>query len=393
MGKTAAPVALLGFGTAVPTYRYAHEDIGRWIGESLGANRSLARWVRGVFAATAIETRYSCLPDALGSPHESRFAPGRALADAATTAERMAVYEREAVVVGQEAALNALADFGVPGVADTVTHLIVVSCTGFFAPGLDQAIARALGLGPNVQRTLVGFMGCAAAFNGLRLADQIVRAQPAARVLVVCVELCSLHIQPQPTRTDLLVAALFADGAAACLVGAAPTDGRDYYALDTMYSALAPDTRQHMVWQIGDYGFKLHLSPEIPQRLGEVAPGALEALLDGRPMPRAWAIHPGGRAIVERLAELFELTLDDLAPTYNVLRDYGNMSSATILFVLAEMRERLRREAAEPTSVAAMAFGPGLVVEMAHLTYEPVSGGLPRLAARPHEREIASLRA
>ncbi len=394
MVKDRAPVALLGFGKAVPTYRYAHAAIGQWIGESLGADRALARWVRGVFAATGIETRYSCLPDVLGSPQASRFAPGRALADAATTAERMAIYEREAVLVGQQAARDALADFGASGVADTVTHLIVVSCTGFFAPGLDQAIARALDLGPNVQRTLVGFMGCAAAFNGLRLADQIVRAQPTARVLVVCVEMCSLHIQPQPTRTDLLVAALFADGAAACLVGAPPAEeDRDYYALDTMYSALAPDTRQHMVWQIGDYGFKLHLSPEIPQRLGEVAPDALEALLDGRPMPRAWAIHPGGKAIVERLAELFELTADDLAPTYTVLRDYGNMSSATILFVLAEMRERLRRAGGDaPTSVAAMAFGPGLVVEMAHLTYQPVGSHVSTLERPMQGREIASLR-
>lgn len=375
-------MALLGLGTAVPKYRYAHDDIGRWFAESLDGNRALARWMRGVFAATGIQTRHSCLPDALALPRDSRFAPGRPLSDAATTAERMEIYEREAVIIGKQAAERALADCSDPSIGKTVTHLVVVSCTGFFAPGLDQAIANALDLQPTVQRTMIGFMGCAAAFNGLRVADHIVRAQPTARVLVVCVELCSLHVQPQPTRTDLLVAALFADGAAACLVGAPFTDDRDCYALDCMYSALAPSTRQDMIWQIGDYGFKLHLSPEIPRRLGEVAPGALQTLLDGRPMPRAWAVHPGGRAIVERLAEVFALTADDLAATYSVLRDYGNMSSPTILFVLNELRSRLRREADEPTNVAAMAFGPGLVVEMAHLTYQP-AGDIPTQAAEP----------
>ncbi|MFN8484768.1 MAG: type III polyketide synthase [Anaerolineae bacterium] len=383
MTQDRAPVALLGLGTAVPRYRYADADIGSWFAAALSGNRALSRWMRGVFVATGIETRHSCLPDVFGAPQESRYSPGRLLEDAATTAERMAVYEREAVVIGAAAAQRALSDSGDPSIGETVTHLVVVSCTGFFAPGLDQAIAHALGLPPTVQRTLVGFMGCAAAFNGLRLADHIVRAQPSARVLVVCVELCSLHVQPQPTRTDLLVAALFADGAAACLVGAPPEDGRDHYALDSMYSMLAPGTGGHMVWQIGDHGFKLHLSPEIPKRLGEVAPPALKALLGERPRPGAWAVHPGGRAIVDRLAEVFDLTPDDLAATYSVLRDYGNMSSPTILFVLSRLRERLRREAAAPTGVAAMAFGPGLVVEMAHLTYQPAGETLAQPEPRP----------
>ncbi|MFN8474616.1 MAG: type III polyketide synthase [Anaerolineae bacterium] len=376
MTNDQARVALLGLGTAVPKYRYSHEATGRWLAESPGTDRAVARLLRSVFAASAIDTIHAVLPDFFGPPQNSRMAPGRALEEIATTAERMQIYQREAPILGRQAAERALADSGHPSAADTVTHLVVVSCTGFFAPGLDQAIAIGLGLGPHVQRTMVGFMGCAAAFNGLRLADQIVRAQPSARVLVVCVELSSLHIPPRLTRDYIIAAALFADGAGACLVGAPPPDGREHFALDNMHSMLAPDTRQHMVWEIGNHGFSLYLSPEIPQRLGQVAPGALRTLLDGRPMPRAWAVHPGGRAIVDKLAEVFELTPDDLASTYAVLRDYGNMSSPTILFVLRELRERLRREAAEPTSVAAMAFGPGLVVEMAHLTYEPVVGAI-----------------
>jgi predicted naringenin-chalcone synthase len=369
-------VALLALGTAVPSHRFQQTALGRWMADSLGMQPALSRWIRRLYDLSGIETRYSCLPDPAAPPSMSRFAPGHPPADTPTTSERMAIYQREATAIGTAAAYRALAEYGagalVAEVAATVTHLIVVSCTGFFAPGLDQAIANRLNFRPTVERTLVGFMGCAAAFNALRLADQIVRAQPSARVLVVCVELCSLHIQSGNNRIDLIVASLFADGAAACLVGAPPMDGRDYVLLDSFYSEVVPDTDQEMVWRIGDHGFTLHLSPDIPRRLGEVAPRALASLLDGRAMPRAWAIHPGGRAIVDRLAELFDLAPEQTEPSLAVLRQYGNMSSSTILFVLRELRERLRCDPTGDTvGGVAMAFGPGLVVEMAHLTYVP----------------------
>jgi predicted naringenin-chalcone synthase len=259
-------------------------------------------------------------------------------------------------------------------VADTITHVIAVSCTGFFAPGLDLAIARRLGLNPHVERTLVGFMGCAACFNALRLADQIVAGRPEARVLVVCVELCSLHVQPGQGRIDLVVASLFADGAGACVIGAPRDDGADHLALNGFYTGLAPDSDHEMVWDIGDHGFELYLSPDIPRRLGEVAPDALAALTAGRDQAAFWAIHPGGRAIVDRLAEIFALPPDATAVSLDVLRNYGNMSSATILFVLLAHRERLRARD-EAASGVAMAFGPGLVTEMAHLTYQPSAEG------------------
>jgi predicted naringenin-chalcone synthase len=371
-----SPIALLSIGTAVARYEYQQAALGRWMADSLGDQPALRRRIKRLYELSGIETRYSCLPDANMPADQSRFAPGRNLADTPTTAERMAIYQREAVAIGTMAAYRALADYddGVPvqAIADTVTHLIVVSCTGFFAPGLDLAIARQLNLRPTVARTLVGFMGCAAAFNALRLASQIVASHPAARVLVVCVELCSLHIQPGCTRIDLVVGSLFADGAAACLVGAPSPGQRDLFLLDSFYSELVPDTHQEMIWQIGDHGFALHLSPDIPRRLGDIAPQALATLLDGRPTPRFWAIHPGGRAIVDRLAALFVLAPEHVAASLEVLRRYGNMSSPTILFVLDELRGRLRRQYSGGTVAGvAMAFGPGLVIEMAHLSYLP----------------------
>lgn len=375
MGLDHSPVALIGLGTAVPSHRMDQTHLGQVMADSLAARPSLGRWLKHLYERSGIETRYSCLADAAAPSPRSRFAPGRNTVDTPTTAERMAIYQQAAVAIGTLAAERALADCTAESLAEvaaSVTHLIAVSCTGFFAPGLDQAIARRLGLKPTVERSLIGFMGCAAAFNALRLAAQIVQARPEARVLVVCVELCTLHIQAGYNPVDLVVASLFADGAGACLVGA-PTGRGDHFLIDAFYTALKPDSTEEMVWKIGDHGFTLHLSPEIPRHLGEVAPEALATLLDGRPRPSFWAIHPGGRGIVDRLAELLELQPDDLAPTMDVLRQYGNMSSPTILFVLAAMRERLRSAAAAPTGGVAMAFGPGLVAEMAHLTYLPAS--------------------
>jgi predicted naringenin-chalcone synthase len=374
---TPYPTALLAFGTAVPPHHLEQAVIGQWMAESLQDQPALARWLTRLYNASGIETRYSCLSDVQRSPAESRFAPGHDAADAPTTAERMAIYEREAVNIGAAAARRALADYHDPNsgdaanVAASITHLLVVSCTGFFAPGLDQAIARELGLPPTVERTLIGFMGCAAAFNALRLAAQIVRGDAAARVLVVCVELCSLHIQPGNDRVNLLVASLFSDGAAACLVGAPRSEGQDYFEIERFYTGIRPESTGDMVWQIGNHGFTLHLSALIPERLGEAAPHALGTLVADPSALGFWAIHPGGRGIVDRLAAIFGLTQEQLAPTRTVLRNFGNMSSPTILFVLHELRQRLRRPHARSTNGVAMAFGPGLVTEMAHLVYVP----------------------
>ncbi len=375
--------AILAIGTAVPPYRITQAEVCAWVSDSLDASPSQRRLIERLYALSGIETRYSCLPDAAALAPKSRFAPGRRLDETPTTAERMAIYQREAVQIGVAAAQRALAAPQLPDAAESVTHLIVVSCTGFFAPGLDLAIAQRLGLRPSVQRTLVGFMGCAAAFNGLRLAAQIVAGQPDARVLVVCVELCTIHLQPGSDRIALTVASLFADGAAACLVGAAGQAG-DLLLLNRLHSQVQPDTEDAMAWQIGNHGFVMSLSPDVPRHVGTLAPSALATLLDGQPPPTFWAIHPGGRAIVDRLAELLQLAPAQTAASYAVLRRYGNMSSPTILFVLRELLDQLR-PAAKPVDGVAVAFGPGLVTEMASLTY------IPPVALRPSAVQLPQL--
>ena len=370
--------AILSLGTAVPAYRINQAALCESMVEALGSQPALTRWLRHLYKASGIETRYSCLPDAEASPQETRFAPGRALSDTPTTADRMAIYQSEAAPIGISAAYQALEQYSIihgetmAAVTSAVTHLIAVSCTGFFAPGLDLAIARGLNLRPTVERTLIGFMGCAAAFNALRLADRIVQSQPSARVLIVCVELCSIHLQADHDRVNLTVGSLFADGAAACLVGAPGPDEGDLFAITNFYTHLSPDTEADMVWKIGNYGFVMQLSPQIPRLIGQVAPQALQTLLDGGDYPQFWAVHPGGRSIVDQIETVFELSPQQIAPTRTVLRRYGNMSSPTILFVLKEQQEQLRQQQlGAPQHGVAMAFGPGLVTEMAHLTYRP----------------------
>jgi predicted naringenin-chalcone synthase len=315
----------------------------------------------------------------------------------------MQIYESAAPPLGTAAARQALKEYAdacgqtVEQVGASITHLIAISCTGLFAPGLDFVLMRDLCLPTTVRRTLVGFMGCAAAFNGLRLAAEIVRGQPSARVLVVSVELCSLHNQPSEENDFLVGASIFSDGAAAALVGNPSPGDSDYFRLEEFYTATHPDSQEEMAWNIRDHGFALRLSPRVPDHLGVAAPLAVQAVFGSR-RPYFWAIHPGGRAIVDRLAEIFALSAQDLLATREVLRQYGNMSSATILFVLEQLRCQLReRSAAPPASFAhsehngnsrrnsltgvAMAFGPGLVVELSRLTYVPP---LPPLAPAEH---------
>ena len=374
-------VAILAFGTALPPYGVAQAEISEWMAQSLGKKSATSRLLHSLHTNSGIDWRHSCCPDYLLPPTESRFAPGQPLTNSPTTAERMAIYTKEAPPLGTTAAQQALTTYaekhGVPvaTVRDSITHLVLVSCTGFFAPGLDFVIARDLELTPTVQRTLIGFMGCSAAFNGLRAAQQIVRSEPTARVLVVSVELCSLHTQPNPGREQLAAYALFADGAAACLVGQPAADETDFFQLNAFHTSTKPDTQTAMVWAIGDHGFTLRLSPQIPQHLAELAPSALQTLFrDER--PAFWAIHPGGRAIVDRLAQIFALADADVAASREILRRYGNLSSATILFVLEELGRTLQQQNAttdQPAAGVAMAFGPGLVIEMARLTYQPVA--------------------
>jgi predicted naringenin-chalcone synthase len=281
------------------------------------------------------------------------------------TGDRMARYERWAPRLACQAIAGL--DLDEEGRAG-ITHLVVASCTGFMAPGLDQRIVAEIGLRPDVERTLVGFMGCYAAVNALRLAHHIVRSTPEARVLMVNVELCSLHFQRTEDLERLLSMLLFGDGASATLVTAEPHG----LALQDFRAATIADTGHSITWRIGEQGFDMHLGGEVPGHIGralaaELADGAADGLLRGRsPDDYAlWAVHAGGRSILDAVEQGFALAPDALAPSREVLRAFGNMSSATLMFVLAAMM----RQAYEGERAGfAVAFGPGLAAESFRFT-------------------------
>ncbi len=284
-----------------------------------------------------------------------------------TTAERMRIYAEEAGPLAVRAASKAIIESGFR--ANTITHLITVSCTGFVAPGVDLALISGLGLKPTVERTHVGFMGCHGALNGLRVANAFATANPVARVLMCAVELCGLHYHYGNTADKLIANAIFADGAAA-VVGnsladrepAQPVRQPQAWILSASGSCLIPGTEGDMRWVVGDHGFEMTLSRRVPSLIAANLRPWLETWLGDSGLSlndiKSWAIHPGGPKILAAVQESLALSSTALAPSRGVLADYGNMSSPTVLFIL----ERLWRADA-PRPCVALGFGPGLVVE------------------------------
>jgi predicted naringenin-chalcone synthase len=276
-----------------------------------------------------------------------------------TTARRMELFEPWALDLARRA-VDALRLSEAE--REAVTHVVVASCTGFTAPGLDQQIVEAAGLDPGVERTLVGFMGCAAAVNALKVAHHIVRSEPTAKVLVVNVELCTAHLRETGDLEQMLSALLFGDGAAASLVSAEETG----IALTDFRAVMIPDTQRLITWSIGDSGFEMHLSGEVPNQIAralsrEAARNDDRGILRGGRTAEVdlWAVHAGGRTILDAVEQGLELAPAALAWSRGVLRDFGNMSSATIMFVLSRILGCVERG----LSGVGMAFGPGLVAE------------------------------
>jgi predicted naringenin-chalcone synthase len=235
-----------------------------------------------------------------------------------------------------------------------ITHVIVTSCTGLSAPGIDMDLIERCGLPSTVERTMVGFMGCYAAINALKLARHIVRSQPEARVLAVNLELCTLHLHETADLEEILSFLLFADGCAAALVSADPAGVE----MQSFRAALVPDTRELIRWNVRDQGFDMVLSGGVPGAIKTALGASRDEILGTRDI-ELWAVHPGGRTVLDAVEQAFALPSDALAHSRGVLSDYGNMSSGTVMFVL----DRIMREARAGASGCAMSFGPGLVAE------------------------------
>ncbi|WP_020616903.1 type III polyketide synthase [Paenibacillus daejeonensis] len=369
-------IAITGIGLALPEHQLEQHETSARLAEALAGQPDAARWARRVFRQNGVETRYTCEPNLLAEPAQCRYFPTTdKAAPAPTTSERMRIYKRESVPLALTAARTALLESG--SLPSEITHLITVSCTGQFLPGLDAELTWQLGLKPAVQRLPLQFLGCGAGLKAIGLARQITASQPGARALVVCVELCTLHIQPSGQREALYGASFFGDGASACVITEAVGQGGvGHFLLDEPYSTLLPDSADQMAWELGDHGFDLYLSPEVPRLIARHIPGELDRMLGGK-LPDWWAVHPGGKGIVDAVQQTFHLQDEQVAPSRNVLRRYGNLSSATILFVLEELRRTLNDStSAEQQSGLAVAFGPGLTFEMLRMSYVPQAATL-----------------
>ena len=268
-----------------------------------------------------------------------------------TTGERMRLYKRFAPML-MKRALDRLAltaeELG------SVRHVIVTSCTGFYAPGLDFDVMDHLHLDPTVERTMIGFMGCYAAINALKQARHIVRSQPGERVLILNLEICTLHLQESQDLSEVLSFLIFGDGCAASLVGSEPA-GLEM----TGFRAIRlPDTPDLITWHIGDQGFDMVLSGQVPLSVGQALQQHRADLLGDGDIS-LWAVHPGGRSVLDAVEDALSLPADALRSSRAVLRSYGNMSSATVMFVL----ECMMRSARPGQKGCAMSFGPGLTAE------------------------------
>ncbi len=333
--------------TALPAIKNSQEEIAAYMQSTY--QKSFA--VNQVYADTRIESRHSVLADFQSEPTLPLFFNGHE----PKMQERMAKYFQLAPALAMDAIRQ------LDGYAN-MTHLITVSCTGLAAPGLETILQEELNLSPDLQKATVNFMGCYAAIHGLRLADWIIKAEPKAKVVLVCVELCTLHFQRNYTIENLSSASLFADGAAAVML-----DG-DSKGLELLsfFTSANHSGKADMAWDLDENGFLMQLSRQVPVKLREGLKETLARRCRELGIPLAnltnFAIHPGGKKILEAVADELQLSDSQMESSYEVLRKYGNMSSPSILFVLKEEWEKKGAN-----EILGLAFGPGLTMEAVYL--------------------------
>jgi alpha-pyrone synthase len=360
---------IVGIGTANPPHQVSREQSLAFLNKALQLNDLEQRRLKALYYATTIENRYSVLEDYLTS-FELDFDEADLNSVFSSTSQRMQLYQTHACPLAIQAIEDCFKSYHLETsekIASKITHLITVSCTGMYAPGLDIELVESLGLNPSIQRFCINFMGCYAAFNALKVADAICKSDANAKVLMVGVELCSIHLQKSKKEDDLLANALFADGAAAVLLEANTTQSKSL-SLEAFHCDLVSEGKHEMAWAIGDFGFEMKLSSYVPSLLETKMKELVNRLLDKLALNLSaidwFAIHPGGRKILEVIERCLGIPQEKNKIAYHILKNYGNMSSVTVFFVLKEILNQLTTEH-HHQNVLSMAFGPGLTVESA----------------------------
>lgn len=353
-------VSILAISTVVPLHAFTQEEIAVKLIDILAIDPQKTASIKQLYQNSAIHTRHSVIADFSKERPEWNFWGSEFPQKVPGMSQRNELYKIEAPKLACEAAEKALNSWG--GDPHAITHVISVSCTGMVAPGIEFDLMKRLNLKFSTQRLGINFMGCFGAFKGLSVARAFAKENPTHRILLVCTELCSLHFQVEQTSDNLLANTLFSDGAAAVIVGADPkpheTSLWDIY---TMGSLGLDDTSDYMRWEASDQGFIMKLSSRVPVLLGRHIESFIRSLVDTHfsYADSDWAIHPGGKSIIQAIEKALKLESSLTKASWDTLANYGNMSSATLLFVL----NRLLELKSTKKWTVGVGFGPGLSVE------------------------------
>jgi predicted naringenin-chalcone synthase len=351
---------IVSIGTAVPEFKHRQDDILDFMQRVYALGDRGNRKLKFLYNHSGIETRYSVIPDySLPAGQWKFFSPSENLEPFPSLEQRMEWFRDQAAPLSLRAVKNCLAGFD----QRKITHLITVSCTGLSAPGLDLELMEMLALPLTTFRSSVNFMGCYAAIHALKIADAFCRSDPQANVLIVSTELCTLHFQRDPSVDNLTSSLLFGDGSAAVLVSG--NSQQPGLTIDNFYSTISLKGKKEMAWELSSSGFLMTLGQYVASLIEEDFDQLVSAALAPAGITKNqvthWCIHPGGKKILEAAHKSLGLSDGQLHDSYEVLREYGNMSSATVLFVLKRMMESARKD--KSMKILGAAFGPGLTME------------------------------
>lgn len=356
---------VISIGTAVPSYKHQQQDILHFMERIYAFNETDKRKLRFLYHQSSIDTRYSPISDYSRPLPEWKFYPhSENMEPFPSLEQRMIWYQKYAAPLSMDAIRHCLEG----KIKETaITHLITVSCTGMSAPGLDLQIMELMELPRTVDRTSINFMGCYAAIHGLKMANNICHADKSARVLVVCTELCTLHFQRDATTDNIASSLLFGDGSAALLITHDDHPVRGLH-LDNFYAEVVPKGKKDMSWELSSSGFLMTLSGYVPDLIQEDFEGLIDRALHKAGTEKSdityWCIHPGGKKILEVIQKKLALPAQALDTSYQVLREFGNMSSPTIVFVLKRLLQKaFNKQQDKKEKILGAAFGPGLTME------------------------------
>ncbi len=369
MPHSSKTAVIRSIGTAVPPHKISQELYHRILENANGLSREGKIHLRKIYSRSGIESRHSVLEEFGREDHADNilFHPANHQ-PALSVSKRMELFEIYATGLCEEAVKDCFKNNSVS--LSEVTHLITFSCTGMSAPGLDIQLVEKLNLNRNVERTCINFMGCYAGINALKVANHIVRSELSSIVLLIGVELCTLHYQKNEKQDQVIANALFADGASACVVTAKPFEKNNndelHLTLENFYAEFEPSGKDEMVWRIGDFGFDLRLSVYVPALIKKSIYLLMEKLFQKSNITKDkidyYALHPGGMKILEACETALNITKEQNEISYDVLREYGNMSSVTIFFVLNKYLKSLSQNDVGK-KILGCAFGPGLTME------------------------------